>query len=180
MNDDVGVRVALSEVIGDARPHHATADDDDSTRAHLINSPAFGRRYVPSCGVARQKNTPSISPPRVWQNGRLDALDAAPVLSLAIDADHDPVAAGEALTYTIHFGNRSNETVGSAELRVQLPTGLTFDGATAGGSLDGDEVSFAQLLDREAQRHVFSGGTEDAAEAGRAFIEKRTPSFKGR
>ena len=45
---------------------------------------------------------------------------------------------------------------------------------------DADHVSFAELLDREAQRHVFSGGTEDAAEAGRAFIEKRQPSFQGR
>ena len=45
---------------------------------------------------------------------------------------------------------------------------------------DADHISFAELLDREAQRHVFSGGTEDAAEAGHAFMEKRPPSFKGR
>ena len=45
---------------------------------------------------------------------------------------------------------------------------------------DADQVTFAELLDREAERHVRSGTTADAAEAGRAFLEKRTPVFEGR
>ena len=45
---------------------------------------------------------------------------------------------------------------------------------------DSDSMPFGLLLDREAERHVRSGGTEDAAEAGRAFLAKRAPVFKGR
>ncbi len=35
-------------------------------------------------------------------------------------------------------------------------------------------------LNREGCRHVLSGGTEDAREAGTAFLEKRVPVFHGR
>ncbi len=45
---------------------------------------------------------------------------------------------------------------------------------------DADQIPFAELLDREAGRHVRSGTTADAAEAGRAFLEKREPHFEGR
>jgi 2-(1,2-epoxy-1,2-dihydrophenyl)acetyl-CoA isomerase len=45
---------------------------------------------------------------------------------------------------------------------------------------DADHLSFSAALDSEAVRHVTSGTTEDAREAGRAFLEKRAPVFKGR
>ena len=45
---------------------------------------------------------------------------------------------------------------------------------------DALEVGFAELLDREAGRHIRSGRTEDAREAARAFLEKRPPVFHGR
>lgn len=45
---------------------------------------------------------------------------------------------------------------------------------------DADHLSFSAFLDAEAVRHVTSGTTEDAREAGRAFLEKRPPVFKGR
>jgi 2-(1,2-epoxy-1,2-dihydrophenyl)acetyl-CoA isomerase len=45
---------------------------------------------------------------------------------------------------------------------------------------DSLEVGFAQQLDREAERHVHCGLTEDAREAARAFLEKREPVFHGR
>lgn len=45
---------------------------------------------------------------------------------------------------------------------------------------DADHVSFSEALDREADRHIRSGLTEDSREAARAFLEKRTPTFTGR
>jgi 2-(1,2-epoxy-1,2-dihydrophenyl)acetyl-CoA isomerase len=45
---------------------------------------------------------------------------------------------------------------------------------------DADHVSFSEALDREADRHIRSGLTEDSREAARAFLEKRAPTFTGR
>ena len=44
---------------------------------------------------------------------------------------------------------------------------------------DAEDVPFAVALDREADRHARTGQTADAAEAARAFIEKRDPHFTG-
>ena len=44
---------------------------------------------------------------------------------------------------------------------------------------DAVDVTFSELLDREARRHVECMGTADAAEAARAFMEKRRPAFRG-
>ena len=45
---------------------------------------------------------------------------------------------------------------------------------------DADRLSFSELLDREAERHVHSGQTEDMREAVAAFFERRAPVFHGR
>jgi len=45
---------------------------------------------------------------------------------------------------------------------------------------DGLRLSFAELLDREAERHISGTETQDHLEAARAFLEKRTPRFQGR
>ena len=41
-------------------------------------------------------------------------------------------------------------------------------------------VDFRTMLDREAETHLRCGATEDHKEGVRAFMEKRTPSFRGR
>lgn len=45
---------------------------------------------------------------------------------------------------------------------------------------DAMTLGFSEQLDREAERHILCGLTEDSREAAAAFLEKRTPSFKGR
>jgi 2-(1,2-epoxy-1,2-dihydrophenyl)acetyl-CoA isomerase len=45
---------------------------------------------------------------------------------------------------------------------------------------DAEDVSFAEALNREADRHVRTGGSEDTREARAAFAEKRAPVFTGR
>lgn len=41
-------------------------------------------------------------------------------------------------------------------------------------------VSLAQALEAEAQAQAVNIGSRDTAEALRAFVEKRTPTFEGR
>ncbi|MGD2045971.1 MAG: enoyl-CoA hydratase [Gemmatimonadota bacterium] len=45
---------------------------------------------------------------------------------------------------------------------------------------DAMRLSFSELLDREAERHVAAMQTEDHLEAASAFLEKRRPEFKNR
>ena len=45
---------------------------------------------------------------------------------------------------------------------------------------DAVNVGFAEMLDREADRHIRCGLTDDAREAATAFLEKRPPRFVGR
>jgi 2-(1,2-epoxy-1,2-dihydrophenyl)acetyl-CoA isomerase len=45
---------------------------------------------------------------------------------------------------------------------------------------DALDSSFTEQLDREAERHIRTGLTEDAREAATAFLQKRPPHFTGR
>jgi 2-(1,2-epoxy-1,2-dihydrophenyl)acetyl-CoA isomerase len=65
----------------------------------------------------------------------------------------------------------ANEVVSAAPIAVrQMKANLN----------DGLRLSFAELLDREAARHIAATRTEDHKEAARAFLEKRQPEFKNR
>jgi 2-(1,2-epoxy-1,2-dihydrophenyl)acetyl-CoA isomerase len=45
---------------------------------------------------------------------------------------------------------------------------------------DAERLSFSELLDREAARHIHALGTDDHLEAAKAFLEKRRPRFENR
>ena len=45
---------------------------------------------------------------------------------------------------------------------------------------DSERLGFAEMLDREADRHIRCGLTEDAREAAMAFLEKRPAHYQGR
>ncbi|UQE75246.1 enoyl-CoA hydratase-related protein [Gordonia sp. PP30] len=53
-------------------------------------------------------------------------------------------------------------------------------GAIKANLNDATQLSFTECLRRECTRHVATGLSADATEAGRAFLEKRRPEFHGR
>lgn len=71
------------------------------------------------------------------------AVDSDNLLSLAVDDDRNPVAAGAALTYTLTYANRAGtSSVTSTTLRFRVPAGTTFQSATGGGTLSGAFVEW--------------------------------------
>jgi len=95
-----------------------------------------------------------------------DRFDAAEAARLGLVAKVLPD--GELLA---HVRGIARRVVDSAPLTVR---------AIKQNLNDALEVGFAEMLDREAGRHVRSGRTRDAGEAARAFLEKRKPVFEGR
>ena len=69
-------------------------------------------------------------------------VDSAPELTVAIDADQDPVPAGGTLSYTLRYGNRSASSVTGTQLAFTLPANTSFVSATGGGTLNGNVVSW--------------------------------------
>src|SRR5579884_219100 len=75
-----------------------------------------------------------------------------------------------------------DELMGVARAKAERAAGfapLNFAAIKANLN-DSADVSFSEMLDREAARHIRCGRTEDAREAAAAFLEKRQPVFKGR
>ncbi|MFB9067852.1 hypothetical protein B1808_09785 [Pseudofulvimonas gallinarii] len=64
----------------------------------------------------------------------------ARALRLGVETSHDAVQMGDALTYTLVYGNTQVNASSSATLRLPVPDGLTFVSATDGGALVGGEV----------------------------------------
>jgi uncharacterized repeat protein (TIGR01451 family) len=66
-------------------------------------------------------------------------------LRLSIEEDHDPVAPGDAITYTLVLVNTQNQplpTSASGVLTSTIPDGATFVSASAGGTSAGKSVSW--------------------------------------
>ena len=72
------------------------------------------------------------------------SVDAGLTLDVSLDEAAAPVAAGGALAYTLHFGNRSTlDSAPNALLRLPLPAGTTFVSASDGGVFVGGAVEWA-------------------------------------
>jgi 2-(1,2-epoxy-1,2-dihydrophenyl)acetyl-CoA isomerase len=69
--------------------------------------------------------------------------------------------------------------VGAVALRLAAGPPLVLAAIKANLN-DGEVLGFGELLDREAERLVRNADSLDAAEAARAFVEKRPPRFVGR
>ena len=96
-------------------------------------------------------------------NRKLDAAEAHDIGLVAEVVDDEGLA----------------ERVGdvAADLAAQAPLAIASIKANLNDSPSG---TFAEHLDRECERHVTLAGSEDSAEAARAFLEKRAPAFQGR
>ena len=70
-------------------------------------------------------------------------VDSTPALTVAIDENQDPVPAGDTLTYTLRYGNRSTNSVTGTQLSFTLPANTSFVSATGGGTPSGNVVSWS-------------------------------------
>ena len=70
------------------------------------------------------------------------AVDSSPSLTLAMNADRDPVGAGELLTYTLTFGNASMTTLNGVTLTAQLPVGTELQSTSDQGMLNGRSLTW--------------------------------------
>ncbi|HLW93680.1 MAG TPA: enoyl-CoA hydratase [Roseiarcus sp.] len=95
-----------------------------------------------------------------------DALDAAQALALGVA--NDVASDDRLLETTMALAQRL-----ARGPRVALRLMKKNFNAAESGTLD-------ELLDLEAQHQIETGRTEDHREAARAFVEKRTPIFRGK
>jgi uncharacterized repeat protein (TIGR01451 family) len=86
---------------------------------------------------------------QVMANGGHESLIAgvAPVkstepLTLLVTDSTDPLPLGEALTYTLTYGNRGAEPASASVLRFPVPPGMQLLSASPGWALDGDVVQW--------------------------------------
>ena len=70
-------------------------------------------------------------------------VDNDNALSLGLDEDKDAVAPGDTLTYSLTYGNRTASNVTGTTLALPLPPGVTFVGASGGGTLNGSNVEWS-------------------------------------
>ncbi len=71
------------------------------------------------------------------------AADTDQPLSLTVDDDKNPVAAGNLQTYTLTYGNRgASSNITGTTLNFPVPAGTSFVSATGGGVLSGGVVTW--------------------------------------
>ncbi len=74
-----------------------------------------------------------------------NTITSTPELHITKSADPDPVAVGSFLTYTIVYSNDGNADAVGAAITDVLDSGVSFNGASAGGSFSNGEVSWTGL-----------------------------------
>ena len=71
------------------------------------------------------------------------------------------------------------EGVESVVQRLALAAPLAIRGMKA-NFIDAEQMGFGDYIEVETRRHQQITASEDTTEAFRAFVEKRTPVFRGR
>lgn len=83
------------------------------------------------------------------------------------------------LATRLYSDEKLNEGVRAIAETLAAGPPLALAGIKANLS-DARQLSFTECLLRECAAHITTGFSEDAVEAGRAFLEKRTPKFHGK
>jgi enoyl-CoA hydratase/carnithine racemase len=100
---------------------------------------------------------------------------------LALLADIVPAAEAERLGLVTRVVPRADLDATVADVARRLAAGPPLALSSTKRLLNqSSAVSLAQALEAEAQAQAVNFGTRDTAEAMRAFVEKRTPTFEGR
>jgi 2-(1,2-epoxy-1,2-dihydrophenyl)acetyl-CoA isomerase len=114
-----------------------------------------------------------------WVLPRIVGLQKAKELALL--ADIIPAAEAERIGLVTRVVPRADLDATVASLAARLAAGPPLAlSATKRLLGQGPDVSLAQALEAEAQAQAVNFGTRDTAEAMRAFVEKREPTFEGR
>jgi 2-(1,2-epoxy-1,2-dihydrophenyl)acetyl-CoA isomerase len=83
------------------------------------------------------------------------------------------------LVTAVHPAEELEERVCAVAARLAAAAPLARCGMKANLN-EAATTSLAEALAQESPRHVACAYSEDAAEAGKAFLERRTPVFVGR
>jgi uncharacterized repeat protein (TIGR01451 family) len=94
-------------------------------------------------------------------------VDSASKFEIGIEEDHDPVAPGDEVTYTVVVGNKGTQTLplsAQGAVAARVPAGTTFISATAGGTYANGVVSWnvSSMSAGSSQHYTFKvsvGGT---------------------
>lgn len=106
-------------------------------------------------------------------------LNAGLTLDVSLHELADPVAAGDDLAYTLHFGNRSTtNTAPNALLRLPLPVGTTFISASDGGVLNAGAVEWSLGTLAPGQSGTRSVTLETGVAWSAVRRSSRTQSFR--
>jgi 2-(1,2-epoxy-1,2-dihydrophenyl)acetyl-CoA isomerase len=114
-----------------------------------------------------------------WTLPRLVGSSKARELYFLPDAIDASEAQRIGLVAKVYADEDFREEVGRLATRIAGQAPIAMRNIKANFA-DSERLGFVDAMMREAERHVHSGATEDAREAGTAFREKRQPQFKGR
>jgi uncharacterized repeat protein (TIGR01451 family) len=116
-----------------------------------------------------------------WLRLRRSALVQSRALDLGLDEDRDPVGPGDALTYTMTFGNRGAALAMNTALVLPLPLGTSFVSASDGGVLGGGVVTWpvGTLSPGQGGTRSLTVAVDDAALLGDVINARATIGVAG-
>jgi hypothetical protein len=146
----------------------------------LTFPPTVAVSTTPGTILTFNANAGSGANPQVFADASVNVAASAP-LKLALTGDHDPVAAGAELTYTLAYGHIVREAVApNATLSMPIPTGTVFVAASDGGNLVGDTVAWplGTLQPGQTGKHTLTVAVDNAQING-AVIEAQATITDG-